>query len=289
MLSNLDKVFWPQQGYTKADLIEYYVKIAPYLLPHLKDYPLVLVRYPDGIAGKFFYQKEAPPSRPDWLPTVEVASEGNRKSIRYCLVEDAADLLFLINLGCIEIHPWLSKQTALNNPTCMVFDLDPHASQSFQTVVEVALLLKSALDTLGLTAYPKTSGASGMHIYVPVGKGYDYQTVRECAIAIAKFIEATDPRVTLARPIGERGERLYLDCWQIGRGKTLASVYSLRPVPSASVSTPLLWPEVTAALQPSAYTIQTIFDRLNRMGDLFQPVFERKNDLSGVLRLSAKS
>ncbi|WP_335324164.1 DNA polymerase domain-containing protein [Heliomicrobium modesticaldum] len=253
-------------------------------MPHLKGYPLVLVRYPDGIDGKFFYQKEAPPSRPDWLPTVEVASKGKRKSIRYCLVEDAADLLFLINLGCIEIHPWLSKTDALDHPTSMVFDLDPHESQSFQTVVEVALLLKSVLDTFGLTAYPKTSGASGMHIYVPVGDGYDYQTVRKCAVTIAKFIEAVDPRVTLVRPIRDRGNRLYLDCWQIGRGKTVAGVYSLRPVPGAPVSTPLLWSEVNRALQPKAFTMQTIFERLHRMGDLFRPVLEQKNDLAPLTK-----
>ncbi|MTV50279.1 DNA polymerase domain-containing protein [Heliobacillus mobilis] len=282
-LTNLDKVFWPEEGYRKGELIEYYAKIAPYLLPHLEGYPLVLVRYPDGIKGKFFYQKEAPEFRPEWLPTVDIPSEGKRTVIRYCMVKEERDLFWLINLGCIEVHPWLSKINALNNPTAMVFDLDPHESQSFQTVVEVAQLVKSALDSFGLTSYPKTSGASGIHVYVPVKPVYDYQTVRECAVFIAKFIEKADNRVTLTRQIKDRGTRLYLDCWQIARGKTLAGVYSLRPVEKAPVSTPLYWEEIDGTLSPNKFTMKNIFDRLREKGDLFLPVLTKPNDLSDLL------
>ncbi|MDD2421534.1 MAG: DNA polymerase domain-containing protein, partial [Heliobacteriaceae bacterium] len=207
------------------------------------------------------------------------------RTIAYCRVEDLADLLYLINLGVIEIHPWLSRAGSLDTPRYLVFDLDPHPSQPFTTVVGVALLLKEALASFGLTGYPKTSGSTGLHIFVPLKPGYDYATVRRCAVTIAQFVARVDSRVTLARPLRARGRRLYLDCWQIGFGKTLVGVYSPRPLKGAPVSTPLAWPEVTPALRPEDFHLKNIPDRLAQTGDLFQPVLTTENDLTAVLRI----
>ncbi|KAB2952310.1 DNA polymerase domain-containing protein [Heliorestis acidaminivorans] len=282
-LTNLDKIFWPDEGFTKGDLLDYYLQIAPYLLPHLKDRPIVMVRYPDGIQGKSFYQKESPSFRPEWLTAVAIPSQHRGSPISYCLIRDWMDLLWVINLGTIELHPWLSQIGRLNHPTYMVFDLDPHESQSFSTVVEVALLVKEALDSFGLTSYPKTSGRSGLHIYVPLRPIYDYKTVRDCAIVLAQFIEKVDRRVTLKRSIKERGNSLYLDCWQIGQGKTLASVYSPRPLRGAPVSTPLHWSEVTSKVKPSSFSIKTVSERVSQKGDFFAPTIKEKNSLTHLL------
>ncbi|TCP60204.1 bifunctional non-homologous end joining protein LigD [Heliophilum fasciatum] len=300
-LSNTDKIFWPQQGYTKGDLLMYYAAMAPVLLPHLRGYPLVLVRYPDGIEGKFFYQKQAPDHRPSWLPTVTIPSSGSDgtagegkksassgRAITYCMVNDEADLLWLINAGCIEVHPWLSMAADPDKPTAMVFDLDPAPGQDFRVVIEVALCLQAALKTLGLKGYVKTSGASGLHLFVPIAPLYPYAVVREAAVVLAQMIAEVDSRVTLERHVEERGQRLYLDCWQMARAKTLASVYSVRPVPGATVSTPLLAEELSGEnlLDPRQFTIKNLPDRVAQVGDLFAPVLQEKNDLRPLLSLT---
>jgi len=282
-LSNLDKVFWPEEGYTKGDVIDYYRQVAHVILPHLKDRPESLYRTPNGILEKGFFQKEAGELPPEWMATKEVYSDSHKKHIRYFLCQEEATLVYLANLGCIEINPWLSRLQHLEFPDYFVIDLDPE-DISFDRVVEAALAVRRVLERAGATGYPKTSGASGMHIYVPLGAKYDYATAGKFAQVVATLVHHEVPDFTsLVRDPKKRQQRVYLDFLQNRGGQTLAAPYSVRPRPGATVSTPLHWEEVKIGLNPSNFTIKTMPSRIEQLGDLFKGVLGPGVDLDKCL------
>lgn len=284
-LSNLDKVFWPGEGYTKADLIAYYVEVAPYLLPHLHNRPLVFTRYPHGIEAKSFYQKNAPANRPGWVPTFAWYSEESERTINFILAEEAATLAWAANLACLEIHPWLSTAPRPAYPDFVVFDLDPSPGSTYQDVRDIAAFLHQMLDELKLRSYPKTSGGEGLHIYVPLQSRYTYQEIRDFAQQVAGLAAAALPRIaTVERMVNKRGSRVYVDYLQNGLGKTLSSPYSVRPRPGAPVSTPLEWSEVEQVV-PEDFHLKNILPRLNERGDLFAPVLNHRQPLEGALHI----
>lgn len=282
--TNLDKIFWPEEGYTKGDVIDYYRRISDYILPYLKDRPESLYRTPHGITEKGFFQKETRNAVDPWIPTKQVFSESNDKNISYLLCQDQQTLLYMANLGCIEINPWLSRIENLNNPDHLVIDLDPE-DISFEKVVEAALAVRQVLDTVGITAFPKTSGASGMHIYIPLAARYDYETAGTFAHLIAQLAHNLVPDFTsLVRSPSKRQNRVYLDYLQNRRGQTVAAPYSIRPRPGATVSTPLEWDEVKPGLNPGDFTIRTIHERLEKKGDLFRGILGEGVDLEACLK-----
>jgi bifunctional non-homologous end joining protein LigD len=282
-LSNLDKIFWPEEGHTKGDVIDYYRQVAHVILPHLKDRPESLYRTPNGILEKGFFQKEAGELPPEWMATKEVYSDSHKKSIRYFLCQEEATLVYLANLGCIEINPWLSRLQHLEFPDYFVIDLDPE-DISFDKVVEAALAVHRVLDRAGATGYPKTSGASGVHIYVPLGAKYDYATAGKFAQVVAALVNHEVPDFTsLVRDPKKRQQRVYLDFLQNMGGQTLAAPYSVRPRPGATVSTPLQWEEVKIGLSPLDFTIKNIPSRIERLGDLFKGVLGPGVDLDKCL------
>lgn len=278
-LSNLDKILWPEDGYKKAELIHYYVQIAPFLLPHLQGRPLVLTRYPDGIAGKSFYQKNAPDYLPEWIRTHAWYSADSDRDIRFIVAEETATLAWLANQACIEMHPWLSSISSLDYPDFAVLDLDPSPGSRYQDVIHIALVIKQLLDSLGLRSYPKTSGSLGLHIYVPLEPRYPYKEVRRFAQAIAAMVtEVLPDTATVERSVNRRGTKVYVDYLQNVIGKTLTSVYSVRPRQGAPISTPLHWEEVSRVM-PADFTIKTVLPRVREQGDLFAPVLKDRQTL----------
>lgn len=269
MLTNLEKIFWPE-GLTKAHLVKYYTDIAPVLLPYLYDRPLVMKRYPDGITEEAFYQKECPDYAPPWIKTHPVTHSG--KIIHYIICNDLATLVWLANQACIEIHAFLSTTKRINCPDIAVFDLDPAEDVAFAKVLEVALIIRRLLAGFNLQAYPKTSGAGGLHLFVPLRPVYPFPTVTLFTRYIAEMAASTYPEIaTVERKVEKRRGKVYIDYLQNGRGKTMAFQYSLRPLPGAPVSAPLTWKEVEQmAVRPASLNIQTIFDRLREFGDIFR-------------------
>ncbi len=284
-LSNLDKVFWPREGYTKGDLIAYYANVAELILPHLRDRPLTMKRMPDGVEGGFFYEKNAPPTVPDWMPRCPVPSEDAKGGlIDYVMVDSAAGILFVANLGCIEFHPLHSRCGTVEQPDYLFFDLDPFPPITFDDVLAVAMHVKAALDALGLTGYPKTSGATGIQIYVPIEPGYGYDQVRELVGAIGRMINRADPdRTTMEWQVKRRAGKVFIDHNMNRLGANIAAVYSMRPEPMATVSTPLTWDEVEAGVTPQDFTIQTVWERFARVGDLFEPVRTQPQGIAPAL------
>jgi bifunctional non-homologous end joining protein LigD len=290
-LTHLNKVYWPDEGYTKKDLIDYYRDVAPIILPYLRDRPESLNRHPNGIKSASFFQKDVskqPP--PDWVETVTLYSENERKDVRYILCQNEATLLYLANLGCIELNPFHSRVATLDRPDYVVFDLDP-ADVPREQLVGAALAIRKVLDRLGADSVCKTSGKRGLHIYVALGARYDYDQTRQFAEIIAKLVNEQLPEMTsVIRSPALRSNRVYLDFLQNRRGQTLAAPYSVRPVPGAAVSTPLKWSEVTKKLDPAKFTIQTMRKRLDRVGDLWTPVLGKGIDLMQALQdLSERS
>lgn len=269
-VGNLNKVLWPADGYTKADLMRYYLAVAPWLLPHLRDRPLVFTRYPDGIAAPSFYQKDLAAGAPDWVETFpHLASTG--RTINFVICRDAAALAWIAGQAFIEIHPWLSRAATSDCPDWAVFDLDPAAPASFADAVPLALALRRLLERMGFSAVPKTTGATGIHIYVPLEPRYTYRQVREFVRAVAMALKRAFPAaVTLERAVARRAGRVYVDYLQNVRGKTLIAPYGVRPLPGAPVSTPVAWDELPG-LDPRAFTIDTVPGRLAARGDLFRP------------------
>jgi bifunctional non-homologous end joining protein LigD len=288
-LSNIDKPFFAD-GYTKGDLIAYYAAVAPALLPHLRDRAIVLARHPDGADGDWFYEKQAPSHTPEWVVTVPLWSEQRGADIDFVTAGDVESLMWIANLGAIEIHPWLSRVGTANRPDFAVFDLDPADGVGWDRVVAAAGLVRVVLDRLGMASYPKSSGATGLHVYVPLEPRYDYRRVRRFVEAVGRMIVAADPDLsTMERDTTARSGRVFVDYGQNVGGKTIASVYSVRPRPGAPVSTPLLWDEVVA-VDPAAFTMATVWDRLSRHGDLFAPVLrggQTLEDAERVLGLDA--
>lgn len=284
-LSNLDKLIWPE-GLTKAHLIKYYTDIAPYLLPYIKDRPLVMKRYPHGIEGDFFYQKECPDYAPEWLKTIPI--QHSDKVVNYITCEDTATLIWLANQGCVEIHAWLSKLNQIEFPDMAIIDLDPGEQASFHHVLEVALVIKKVLDHLELRGYPKTSGATGIHIFIPLRPVFTFQQVTKAMGLIAKFVADTfSARATIERTVAKRDcQKVYVDYLQNTRGKSMAWTYSLRPLPGAPVSTPVMWEEIEKfSFLPGDFNLYTIFKRLKYFGDLHQELCQNPQDISHVLKL----
>ncbi len=276
-LTNLKKVFWPE-GYTKGDLIAYYEAAAPYLLPYLRDRPIVLTRYPDGIAGKSFFQKDAPVFVPDWVRT-ETIDSGEGRPIRYFVIDDLDSLRYIANLGTIPIHAWSARVGALERPDWMVIDLDPKKAP-FTHVVQVARATHTVLEELALPSWIKTSGASGLHIMIPMGQRYSHEETRTFARLLAMLVVERVPEIsTVTRTVEARGGKVYVDFGQNGHGITIASTYCVRPLPGAPVSCPLRWDEVTARLDPRDFTIQTMPPRLGEVGDLLDGVLGKGIDI----------
>jgi bifunctional non-homologous end joining protein LigD len=288
-LSNLDKPYWPEAGITKGDLLRYYREIAPVLLPHIRDRPFTMKRYPDGWQGRPFFRKDATNYAPPWVERVaiRVTSRGppqQNRTIEVPVVNDELALLWMVNTGCIECHTWYSRIDRLERPDRVVFDLDPSDDVGFAETATVALLVKEALDSLGLASYPKTSGALGLHVFVPIERRHTYDDTRRFATDIARAIAGTHPEVATTEWSKAKRRGVLIDASQNAKGKTIASVYSVRPMPNAPISTPLHWDEVTEDLDPSIYTMEVVRDRLDRHGDLYEGVLTRKQRLGPALR-----
>ena len=282
-ITNPDKVFWPDAGYTKSDLVAYYERVAPWLVPYLRDRPLVLARYPDGITGKSFFQKDAPEWAPEWIRRERIHASGVDRDIDYFVVDDAEGLRYVANTGTIPLHLWASRVGTIERPDWLVLDLDPKGAP-FTDVVKVALALRGILERLELPGYPKTSGATGLHILLPLGARYTYEETRTFARLLATLaVEAVPAIATIARMIDTRGGKVYVDFGQNGPGQTIVAPLSVRPLPGAPVSTPLRWPEVTARLEPRRFTIRTVPARLDKAGDPMTPVLGEGIDLAGAL------
>ncbi|MBX4205050.1 MAG: DNA ligase D [Candidatus Doudnabacteria bacterium] len=287
-LTNLDKIYWPKEKYTKGDLIDYYQKIAPFILPYLKDRPESLNRHPNGITGKNFFQKDVGDMPPAWVRTKKIHSESNNAKINYLVCQDEATLIFMANLGCVEINPWNSRIQSQDKPDYLVIDLDPEKI-SFDKVILVAQYVHKLLDSINVPNYCKTSGATGLHIYVPLGAKYTYDQAKEFAHLVAIIINRQLPDITsIERMPAKRQKRVYLDFLQNRKGQTLAAAYSVRPKPGATVSTPLTWSEVRLGLDPAKFTIKTIFARIKKKQDLFRPVLGKGADLNKALSKIAK-
>ncbi len=284
--TNLDKVFWPKERYTKGDVVAYYEKIAPYILPHLKDRPESLNRFPDGIEGQHFYQKDvAPEQLPCYVHSVLCAPRASRKTAHYVVCNGKDALLYLINLGCVEINPWASRIGHPDKPDYMTLDLDPSMSNDFGDVIAVAQCAHRILDGLRVENYCKTSGKTGLRVLIPVaGKCTLAQVSRFAKLLTERISTETPALATTQHRIGKRRGKIYLDYMRNAVGQTTAAPYSLRPWPGATVSTPLEWPEVKEGLRPEQFTIKTIFGRLKATGDLLKPVLNQGTDLDGAIR-----
>lgn len=284
-LTNLDKVYWPDQPYLKRDLIEYYSAIYKYIIPYLRDRPQSMKRHPDGIHGKSFYHKDAGEQAPSWLDTYADWSETSQKTVHYLLCNNKPSLRYMANLGCIEINPWHSRTQQPDYPDYLVLDLDPSEKNRFSQVVDVALTIREILEKLDVKSYCKTSGATGLHVYLPLGTQYTYKQARQFAqIIMTRVNEWMPDSTTLERSLKKRKkDQIYLDYLQNKEGATLASAYSLRPLPGAPVSTPLEWKELNSNLDPLQFNIKNIEKRLSKKGDLWAPVLKRGIDMKKIL------
>jgi bifunctional non-homologous end joining protein LigD len=288
-LSNLDKEFWPDEGITKGDLLAFYRDVAKVVVPHVRERPFTLKRYPDGWQGKHFFQKDTPPGMPDWIQTVnlEVTTRDRprqRRRIDAPLVNDELALLWMVNMGCIDLNTWYSRVDRLDRPDFVLFDLDPSPDVGFRETVQVALLVKEALDALGLQSFPKTSGADGMHVLVPIERRHTYDDTRAFAEVIARALASTHRGLVTMEWSKSKRRGVLIDANQNGEGKTIASVYSVRPKKGAPVSTPLRWEEVDESLDPGAFTMDVVRERVAKHGDLYEGVLKTKQSLGAALR-----
>jgi bifunctional non-homologous end joining protein LigD len=287
-LSNLDKVFFPDEGIAKGDLIDYYRAVAPVLVPHLRDRPFTMRRYPDGAFGKAFFQKDAPKHMPDWIPRFHVqvstrASPPRKKWIDAPVVSDEDALLWMVNMGCIDMNTWYSRIDKPDRPDWVLFDLDPSSDVGFAETVQVALIVKQALDALGLQSFPKTSSADGMHVLVPVERRYTYDDTREFCEIVAGAIARAHQGLATTEWSKSRRRGVLIDSNQNGEGKTIASAYSVRPRAGAPVSTPLRWEEVNEKLDPLAFTMDVVLERVRTHGDLFEGVLTTRQRIDKAL------
>ena len=284
-LSNLDKVLYPEAGFTKAQVIDYYTRIAPVLLPHLKNRPLTLKRYPDGVEGNFFYEKQCPSYRPKWVKTASVWSEGNQRDVHYCVANDLPTLVWAANLADLELHTSLSVQRNIERPTMLVFDLDPGAPADIVQCAQVALWLRDVLAELKLKSFVKTSGSKGMQLYAPLNTPTTYERTKPFAHAVAQLLEQRHPRhvVSNMKKFLRTGKVL-IDWSQNDAHKTTVCVYSLRAKALPTVSTPLAWDEVEAVWYDKSgadveFLAEDVLARVDRVGDLFAPVLTLKQKL----------
>lgn len=283
--TNLSKVYWPDEGYTKRDMINYYYQIADYILPYLKDRPQSLNRFPNGIYGKSFYQKNVKGKSPDWVITFPyTTSDGENKE--YLLGNDEATLLWMANLGCIEMNPWFSRVQAEDYPDFCIIDLDPDKN-TFDQVIQAALETKKVLDMLGVPSYPKTSGSTGIHVYIPLGARYTYDQSQMFGRIVANLVHQRIPEFTsVERMVKNRGGKMYIDFLQNRPEATVAGPYSLRPKPGATVSMPLHWDEVKKGLKMQDFTIKNAVARLKKEGDLFSNVLGEGIDIEKILEMA---
>lgn len=288
-LTNLKKIYWPEEGYTKGDLINYYQGIGKYILPYLKDRPQSLNRYPNGITGKSFYQKDMDVEQiPGWVRTERVYSKSNEDYIDYLICNDTATLVYMANLGCIELNPWHSTYQDQDNPTWLMLDLDP-GDTPFKDVIDTALVIKEILDEIAVPGYCKTSGATGLHIYIPLAGKYDYDEAKTFAEIVAVIANNRIPDITsIERVVAKRNNKVYIDFLQNRKGQTIAAPYSVRPQKMATVSAPLKWEEVNDQLSPQMFTIKNFLLRLEKLGDLWQPVLKKGIDLQKALKAIEK-
>ena len=282
--TNLKKIFYPDEGYTKRDVINYYDAVSGLILPHLNDRPLSLKRYPNGIKDEFFFQKHVSESFAPWLRTELIDSDHNEAPINYVFAQDRASLLYLANLGCIDQNPWMSRLGTLDNPDFILIDLDPQEC-AYDMIVEAALMVKQVLDEIGLDGYPKTTGGRGMHIYVPVKTDYTYEATRTFAEVIARIVTRRKPELfTTPRAVAKRERnRVYFDWVQNAKSKTIAAPYVLRAYPGAPVATPLEWAEVAKGLDPREFNITNARARFQQKGDLFAGVLKRPQKMEKAL------
>ena len=284
--SHLDKVYFPDDGYTKGDVIDYYNTVYPHIIKYMKDRPESLLRMPNGLADKGFFHKDAGLNAPAWVKHTALYSESAEKDINYIICNDKPTLLYLANLGCIEMNPWNSRLKSLDKPDYLVMDLDPSEHNTFEQVIETANVIKAILDKAGAVSFPKTSGATGIHIYVPLGAKYTYDQGKEFAHMVAMLANDQLPEFTsLERSLSKRGkDRIYIDFLQNRKGQTLSCAYSLRPKPGATVSTPLDWKEVKKGLHPSDFNIKNIMARIEKKGDLFGGVLLKGIDMMRCIK-----
>lgn len=281
--TNLNKVFWPDEKVTKRDLINYYYQIAPYILPYLKDRPQSMNRFPNGIYGKSFYYKDVTGKAPEWVHTFLYHSDTDNRDRKYLVGDDLATLLYMANLGCIEMNPWSSTVKKPDHPTFCIIDLDPDKN-SFEQVIEAAQVTKQLLDDMGIPSYCKTSGSTGLHIYIPLGNKYTYEQSKEFARVLVTLVHNELPKFTsIERAVKDRKGKMYLDFLQNRPHATIASAYSVRPKPGATVSMPLYWDEVKKGLKISDFNIFNALERLQSEGDIFKPVLGKGIDLGKVI------
>ena len=272
-LTNLRKLFWPKLGITKRDLLQYYAEVAPFLLPHLLDRAMVMKRYPNGAAGDFFFMKRAPEPRPDWIEICSI-SHPSENVIDFPIIQDLLSLLWVVDLGCIDLNQWYARCDDVDRPDYLHFDLDPVPGANFDRVRETALIVHETLRAVKMPAYAKTTGSKGIHVYVPIVRGPTQKEVWSIAKEIARIMAAAHPKLITAeykvskRPRG----RVLVDYNQNAWGRTLASVYSVRPTPVASVSTPVTWAEVEEGIRIEDFRIDNVPARLRKLGDLWKPL-----------------
>ncbi len=282
--TNLEKIYWPESGYRKYDLIDYYIKVSDNMLPYLLDRPQNLHRHPNGIDQPGFYQKDNEGILPDWIETFTVHSKSSNKDIEYLLCQNEATLLYMANLGCIEINPWSSRIQQLDKPDFTVIDIDPSEKNSFEEVIEVAQAAKVVMDKAKINGFCKTSGSSGLHIYIPLQAKYTYDEGRDFTKLLCYFIHEMLPGTTsMERNIKKRGKKIYLDFLQNRKGQTLAAPYCVRPKPGATVSAPLTWNEVKPGLKMQDFTIKTMPGRIVEEGDIFNEVLGKGIDMEQAL------
>jgi bifunctional non-homologous end joining protein LigD len=278
-LSNLDKVLWPETGFTKGQLIDYYSRIAAVMVPHLARRPITLRRWPNGVNGTSFFEKNCPSHKPPWVESVLMGD------VRYCLIDEPASLVWIANLASIEIHPSLAQAQDLEVPTAVVFDLDPGAPADVVTCAEVAFILRDALDRLGLQAWPKTSGSKGIQVYVPLNSGAGYDRVKPFAQAIAQLLERDHPDLIVSvMEKSKRKKKVFIDWSQNTASKTTVAVYSVRALDWPSVSTPVTWDELDNALSAKDASLlrfgpEQVLERVEKLGDIHAPVLELHQEL----------
>jgi bifunctional non-homologous end joining protein LigD len=284
-LTNLQKVYWPKEGFRKGDVVNYYLKMAPFILPYLLERPQSLNRHPNGISGPHFFQKNMKGKLPGWIETFKEFSESTGEHVDYLVCSNEATLIYMANLGCIEINPWHARKQHYLKPDWCLIDLDPDKGNSFDQVVEVANTVQKVLENLGVVSCPKTSGSTGMHIYIPLGAAYDFEQSKTLAEMVVTIVHQELPKLTsMERTPAKRKGKIYLDFLQNKETQTAAAPYSLRPKPGVPVSTPLHWSEVKKGLTPTTWNAFNIFDRVKTEGDLFAPVLGKGIDLESIVQ-----
>ena len=287
--SHLNKLYWPKEKITKRDLLNYYYEAAPFILPYLKDRPQSMLRHPDGIKGFSFFYKNIKGKAPEWVETFDYHSESDGEDKEYLVGRDEASLLYMASLGCIEMNPWSSTIQNEDKPDWCIIDLDPSKSTTFDQVIKAALVTRDILDAVGVKSYAKTSGSTGIHVYIPLGGKYTYEQSKELARAIVTKIQEKLPdTTTLERIVKKRRGKMYLDFLQNRPQATVSAPYSVRPKPGATVSMPLQWDEVKKGLKMSDFTIHNAVKRMKKVGDIFKPVLGKGINLEKIMKALSK-